>query len=151
MIDGDSFYAGGDDAFWDSLDAEAKVAHCIDWRKQAPVLEALRRGESGEWRGYDWDAFDGSMETSPLSCEPAAVVVLDGAYSARPELADLVDLRVLVVIDPARRRAQLLAREGAEYREEWEARWSEAEVHYFGHVMAPSAFDLVLGDPDLVS
>lgn len=150
-IDGDSFYAGGDGAFWDALDAESRVAHCIDWRRQAAVIESLRRGETAEWHGYDWEAFDGSVEAAPLSCRPATVVMLDGVYSARPELGALIDLRVLVLIDHVRRRAQLRAREGDDYRQEWEQRWSDAEDFYFDQVVAPTAFDLVLGESDAVS
>jgi hypothetical protein len=37
-----------------------------------------------------------------------------------------------------------LDREGEEYRADWESRWSAAEDHYFGTVMPPHRFDLVL-------
>ncbi|MEO5838811.1 MAG: hypothetical protein ABIQ73_11355 [Acidimicrobiales bacterium] len=43
------------------------------------------------------------------------------------------------------RRRQLLEREGEDYRSDWESRWSVAEDHYFGTVMPPERFDLVLG------
>jgi para-aminobenzoate synthetase len=75
------------------------------------------------------------------------VVLLDGAYSARPELADLFSLRVLLDADREVRRARLLQREGDTYRAEWEARWGDAEDHYFGAVMPHAAFDLVLTIP----
>jgi len=72
-------------------------------------------------------------------------VVLEGVYSARPELADLVDLKALLLVPDDIRRAQLLAREGEAYRRDWEARWAEAELWYFASVMPPEAFDVVLG------
>ena len=72
------------------------------------------------------------------------MIILDGAYSARPELADLFDLRVLLDAPADLRRAQLLEREGEDYREEWNARWDEAEQWYFGEVMPPESFDLVI-------
>ena len=74
-----------------------------------------------------------------------SVVVLEGAYSCRPELHDLLDLRVLLDIPPWVRRRRLLEREGDAFRADWEARWSAAEDHYFGTVMPPERFDLVLG------
>ena len=72
------------------------------------------------------------------------MVILDGAYSARPELSDLYSLRVLLDVTRDIRRARLLRREGERYRAEWEARWGEAEDLYFDVLMPPTAFDLVL-------
>ena len=45
---------------------------------------------------------------------------------------------------PSLRGAQLIEREGEDYREEWNARWDEAEQWYFGNVMPPESFDLVI-------
>ena len=72
------------------------------------------------------------------------MVILDGAYSARPELADLFDLRVLLDVPRRVRRERLLRREGERDRAEWEARWGEAEDLYFETLMPPESFDLVL-------
>ena len=143
VIDGDDFYCGGDDAYWDALGPAEKVDLVIDWRRQRTLLECLRRGEPATWRPYDWDADDGRL-AAEITAGPAGVVILDGAYSARPELADLFGLRALLDAPRHVRRARLLQREGASYRAEWEARWSEAEDFYFEQLMPPSAFDLVL-------
>jgi len=144
VIGGDSFYAGGTPDYWDSLPAADKAARVMDWRRQRPVLEALAQGVEASWHGYDWQAFDGRLESTVTVCRPASVVMLEGVYSARPELADLLDLRVLLDTEPTLRRDRLRGREGDAYRDEWEARWSEAEDHYFGSVMPPASFDLVL-------
>ena len=77
-------------------------------------------------------------------CPPKRVVFLDGAYSARPELAHLMDLRVLLDVSNEARRQRLLRREGGHYRATWEARWASAEDYYFNKVMPPEAFDLVI-------
>ena len=102
------------------------------------------KGETASWHPYDWEVDDGSLAATPVICEPAPVIILDGAYSARPELADLFDLRVLLDAPADLRRAQLIQREGEDYREEWNARWDEAEQWYFGNVMPPESFDLVI-------
>lgn len=91
-------------------------------------------------------ALDGRRRTTPTTCTPAAVVILEGAYSARPELADLLDLRVLLDAPLATRMRRLSQREGDSYRDDWFARWDEAEQHYFGTVMRADAFDLVLNE-----
>jgi uridine kinase len=144
VIDGDGFYSGGSAESWDAMSAEDKVSHCIDWRRQRPVLETLKRGESASWHPYDWEADDGTLEHMPVVCEAAPVIILDGVYSARPELADLFDLLVFLDAPTELRGERLIEREGEGYRQEWNARWDEAERWYFGTVMPPEAFDLVI-------
>ncbi len=143
VIDGDDFYRGGTDEYWDTMDARRKMELVVDWRRQRAALERLRRGAAATWRPYDWDADDGSL-AADVAGGPRDVVILDGAYSARAELADLMDLRVLLQVPHDVLRARLLEREGAGYRAEWEARWGAAEDLYFDTVMPPEAFDLVL-------
>lgn len=150
VIEGDQFYGGGSAATWDDRSAADKVAEAMDWRRQLAVLEALRSTGTAEWRSFDWDAADWDTPNSPLSaeistCRATEVVILEGAYSCRPELHGQLDSTVL--LDPPRplRRQQLLAREGEAYRADWEGRWSEAEDLYFGSIMGPDRFDLVLG------
>lgn len=144
VIDGDDFYSGGTAEEWDAMTPAEKAAQCIDWRRQRPALASLARGERASWQSYDWKADDGRLSDDPVVCKPASVVILEGVYSARPELADLEDLRVLVDVPDRVRRERLLRREGEHYRAEWESRWAEAEEYYFSAVMPPEAFDLVL-------
>ncbi len=143
VIDGDDFYRGGSDAYWDAMEPAVKVDLVIDWRRQHAVLECLRRGQPATWRPYDWEADDGRL-AAEITGDPAGTVILDGAYSARPELAHLFDLRVLLEVPRPVRRERLLRREGEVYRAAWEARWNRAEDLYFGKLVPPAAFDLVL-------
>ena len=140
VIAGDDFYAGGVGLRVDS--PEDRVAACIDWTRQRAVLLALRDGREATWRAFDWDAFDGRLCKEPTVIAPRPVVVLEGVYAARPELADLVDLRLQVHVDDACREGRLLAREGT--IGPWERQWHDAEAHYFTHIMPPAAFDAVL-------
>lgn len=152
VIEGDQFYAGGSAAMWDRRSAADKAGQVIDWRRQRGVLEALRSRGVAEWHPFDWDHEDWDSAGVPLApkvtvARATPVVVLEGAYSCRPELHDLLDLRVLLDVPRDVRRRQLLEREGDAYRTDWEGRWSVAEDHYFGSVMPPENFDLVLGRP----
>ena len=149
VIEGDEFYAGGSGATWDEKSAEEKAANVMDWRRQLHVLGTLRSGGTAEWFPFDWEAEDWDSDeaclastTNRTSARP--IVMLEGAYSSRPELHAALDLTVLLDPPAEVRRAQLLAREGDEYRNEWEHRWSAAEDHYFGVIMPPARFDLVL-------
>lgn len=143
VIEGDDFYAGGIDLRSDN--PEARIDACIDWTRQRQVLRGLQAGQAVEWRAFDWDAFDGRLLYPPTALSPAKHVILEGVYAARPELADLLDLRVLVEVAPGIRKARLLDREGAIGA--WERQWHEAEDRYFQDVMPPERFDLIYPDP----
>jgi hypothetical protein len=49
-----------------------------------------------------------------LKQQPVPVIVLDGAYCARPELTYIIDIAVLLQLDDQHRRTRLLAREGTQ-------------------------------------
>lgn len=144
VIAGDDFYAGGVAMRSDSP-AERALA-CIDWTRQRAVLEALRQGREASWRAFDWEAFDGRLEAAPTRLSPRPIVILEGVYAARPELADLVDVKLLLLVGDAVREARLLAREGDVGP--WERQWHEAETHYFTQTMPFDRFDVILdGSP----
>jgi uridine kinase len=140
VLDGDSFFAGGVAVRNDA--PERLAADCIDWRRLRPVLEALRHGRETSYHAFDWEAFNGNLETKPTRCVPTRVVILDGVYAARPELADLIDVRVLLRVPDAVRIERLLAREGS--LGPWERQWHAAEEWYFENVAPPEAFDVVI-------
>jgi uridine kinase len=143
IVDGDDFYAGGTAAEWDARTPAANADHCIDWRRlRSEALEPLLRGCTASWHPYDWRP-GGGLLPALTTCDPSPVVVLDGAYSARPELDDLVGLAVLVDVPADERRSRVMARESP-MDETWFARWDAAERHYFTHVRPGARFDLVV-------
>lgn len=144
IIKGDDFYSGGSNEMWDALSPELRVARGIDWRRQKELLDALRHTGRAVWQPYDWEADDGRIVPDAGWLEATDLIVLEGAYSCRSELAAALDLRVLVHLEDGERRRRLVERDGAAYQQDWLARWTSAEDHYFGSIMAPEAFDLVL-------
>ncbi|ANY06854.1 uridine kinase family protein [Pseudonocardia sp. HH130630-07] len=149
VIEGDDFYGGGSAATWDRRTTAERVDLVLDWRRQHDVLTRLRADGAAGWRAFDWDSEGWDGEVAPLAAATTTVriaplVVLEGAYSCRPELHGLLDLRVLLTAPAEVRRRRLVEREGAEYDEDWAVRWSTAEDHYFGTVMPAGSFDLVL-------
>jgi uridine kinase len=145
VVEGDDFYAGGTDAEWAERTVEEKVAGCIDWRRlRAEALEPLLAGRAASWHPFDFAAGAG-LAAHGVRRAPATVLILDGVYSARPELRDLVDLAVLVeAADERVRRRRLLTREGEAFMAAWHALWDEAEDHYFSRVRPRASFDLVV-------
>jgi para-aminobenzoate synthetase len=150
LVQSDDFYAAGiPDAEWDARTPQARAAGAIDWRRlRAEAIEPLRAGKPARWHAFDFDAVrpDGTypMRADFVDREPRPAIVLDGAYSTRPELADLVDLSVLVDTPIDVRHRRLAAREDEQFLAAWHARWDAAEEYYFTRVRPKSSFDLVV-------
>lgn len=147
VIESDDFYAGGTEEEWDARTPKEKANLGIDWRRlRKEVLEPLLAGQSASWHPFDWKTGKGLAEDT-MTCNPALVIVLDGVYSARPELTDLVDLKVLFEVEDGKRRERLLSREGPsriEAMENWHRRWDAAEEYYFTKVRPRSSFDFII-------
>jgi uridine kinase len=141
-----------------------------DWRRlRAQALEPLTAGGDATFRRFDWKngtepggtgpggtgpggtepGGTGSGGTEPGGTEPGgvitvrrnALIVVEGVYSAGPELSDLVDRSVLVDTPEPERLRRLRARVTPE---EWDCDWLAAEQAYFGAVRPPRSFDLIV-------
>jgi uridine kinase len=151
VVPSDDFYAAHIPTIeWEARLPQDRAADGIDWRRlRHEALEPLLAGKTARWQPFDFEAgprADGTypMHLSPTGRHPARLIILDGAYSARPELADLITLSVLVQAPLAVRHARLTAREVPAFLAAWHALWDEAEVYYFTTVRPPATFDLVV-------
>jgi uridine kinase len=155
LVATDDFFAASiTDAGWNARTAEQRAADAIDWRRlRAKALEPLRAGRSAVWHAFDFAAGLGPDGTYGLRTEPTEVaanqiIIVDGTYSSRPELADLLDYTVLVETAEPVRRARLATREKADFLAAWYQRWEGAEENYFTLVRPASAFHLVVNNKD---
>ena len=151
VIPADDFFAANiTRAEWDARTAMERARDAIDWaRLRRVALEPLRAGTSARWHSFDFAAGerpDGSYGVSADAAQrtPAPVVLLEGAYSARPELADLIDLTILVEAPAPIRQARLEARESEAFLAAWHERWDRAEDYYFDRIRPHTAFDIVV-------
>lgn len=146
----DFFAASIPNADWDRMTVEERGANVFDWaRIRAEAIMPLLAGSVARWHPFDFDSgpsADGTygMKTGVTEVEPASVIIIDGAYSSGPQLADLVNLTVLVEISETERWARLTRREEAEFLAEWHARWTAVEDFYFSNVRPRSSFDLIV-------
>lgn len=147
VVDGDDFYAPRLAARGPITATERAVLtpeqladEVIDWRRlRREALEPLLGGRDAAYRPYDWDRDDGRLGPA-VRLSAAPLVLLEGVYSGRPELADLVSAEVLVEVPEAVRVRRLAGR--GEDDAGWGPLWAAAEVHYFTHVRPPASFEV---------
>ena len=146
----DFFAASIPDVDWDRMTVEERAAKVFDWAGiRSEAIMPLLAGRTARWHPFDFDSgqrADGTygMKTKAKEVEPASVIVVDGAYSAGPQLTDLVGLTVLVELSEEERWARLARREEAEFLAQWHARWTAVEDFYFSSVRPRSSFDLIV-------
>lgn len=151
VVPGDDFFAAEmTSAEWDALSPAERASAAIDWRRlRRDALEPLLAGKVARWHPFDFAAGsrpDGTypMAADAVTLQQSPVIVLDGAYASRPELADLIDLSVVVDTPLHERHRRIAAREEKSFADAWHARWDAAEDHYFSNVRPPLSFDLVV-------
>ena len=91
----DDFWVGGSNEEWDKRSPKEKAEMAIDWKRiRTEVLEPLLAGKSAAWHPFDWKAGYG-LSQKAFRSEPKPLIVLDGAYSTRPELQDIIDFNLM--------------------------------------------------------
>jgi uridine kinase len=134
-------------AQWSERTPEERALAAVDCsRLRQLVLEPLRAGHPATWYAFGGVRADGSYEPSldAFRRDPAPVIILEGAYSTQPALADLIDCAIFVETPAPIRRARLAAREEPAILEAWHRRWDAAEAHYFANVRPVPSFDIVV-------
>lgn len=139
----DFFSANITSAEWDTYTPDQRYRRCIDWqRMRSEVMELLIAGKVAFYHPFSFETRDG-LASQWVRKDPAKVIILDGIYSARPELSDIVHLTVLVNVMPDIRYQRHNSREGNDDKL-WHARWDPVEDYYFTEVCPPMSFDLVV-------
>src|SRR5262249_4534997 len=113
---GGGFFAGAaPERGWEGRCPEERAREGGDWRRmRRDALEPLLAGRAARWRPFDFGAGPRADGTYALGNQveerkPAPVIILEGAYSSRPELADLIAISVLVEAPADVREARLRA------------------------------------------
>jgi uridine kinase len=139
----DDFYRELPDERRRRLSPREGVDEFFDWQRlRSEVLESLRAGRTARFRPFDWP--EGRLSRESVELSPAPLVVIEGVYSGRAELDDLVDFAVLVRTDEAVRRSRLAARH--DDPPSLVARWEAAEDYYFDRLRPAQEFTLVIDD-----
>jgi uridine kinase len=134
------------------LSVRDRLQAVFDWeRVRRCVLEPLRAGRAGQWYAFDFlaglrqnGAYGLRSEVTELA--PAPIILLEGSYSASPELADLIDLAVLIDVPVQERYRRVAVRDEAAFSEQWHRIWDDVETYYFTHVRPAKSFDLIVSN-----
>jgi len=108
-------------------------------RLRLEALEPLRAGHEAVFHAFDCDS--GAVSGEVTRVKPSSLVLLEGVYSAAPELGDLVD-KAIYVDTPEPERLRRLRRSVAP--EDWDAEWLRAEKEYFTGTRPLESSDLVI-------
>ncbi len=140
VVHADDFYRVMDPVERKTLDAAGGYRLYFDWeRLRDQVLEPLSTGSVANYQKYDWATNTlGEWET----LVPAEVVVVEGCYSARPELKRYYSA-VIFVKAPTNRRIAVQQERGDAW--EWIERWYAAERHYF-EISQPESYATLVWD-----
>jgi uridine kinase len=121
-------------------DGGQALAQYYDWRRiRAEVLEPLRGRRSAVFRRFDWAP--GAGPGPWVTVEPSGLILLEGVFSAAPELSDLVDRSVLIDTPEPERLRRVHARVSPE---DWDTDWLAAEHAYFDVIRPRSSFGLIV-------
>jgi uridine kinase len=108
--------------------SEKAIGSDVDWlRLREQVLKPLRHGQPARYGRYDWTSDEVTEEREVL---PGGIVIVEGIYSSRRELADSYNFRVWVECPRDLRLSRGLARDGEAARRRWEDDWMPSEDRY---------------------
>jgi molybdenum cofactor guanylyltransferase len=149
VLEGDDFYRNTLPRFTpaqrDAMSDAAVVDAVIDWQRlRDEALLPLRDGKSATFEPYDWDADNGRL-APPKTIPAGDLIIVEGVYAARPELADLVDIAVYLGVDPQTSAARYPQRKNDP---DWARFWERGETYYFSAIRPPTSFDIQLDDQD---
>lgn len=95
VVSGDDFYRVLDEAERAVLTPSQGADLYYDWQRlRDQALSPLRAGKAARFHPYDWHA--NQLADREIILRPSPYVVVEGLFVSRPQLADLVDVAVLV-------------------------------------------------------
>lgn len=103
-------------------------------RFETEVLERLRLIKSGIKAPFSYKRFDCSLmdfQREPVLCPAARLYIVEGAYSMRPELSDIYDLKIFSDISHELQIERIMKRNGPNALPAFIEKWIPMEEKYF--------------------
>ncbi|WP_257209011.1 uridine kinase [Bacillus sp. AFS031507] len=114
----------------------------FDWKRVLnQVLEPISQNREGRYQRYDWETDDiAEWHTVPIG----GIVIIEGVYSIRNELANKYDFTIWVDCPREIRLSRGLERDGEEARFIWENNWMISEDIYVENQKPFERVDLIV-------
>lgn len=105
------------------------------------ILLPLKRGENICYRPFDCQT---QSLLPPVMVQPKPLVIVEGAYSMHPELAEQYDLSAFLRVPPEVQRRRIGVRNTPEMAERFFSTWIPMEHMYFDAMDTANRCDLIL-------
>lgn len=130
------------DDFYDPTTDRTEIGATIDWRRVVDqVLAPLHSDHPGRYQRFDWD----SQSLEEWHDVPTGgIVILDGVYSLRRELADHLTYRIWLEVPRDVGMERGIARDGQASRTWWLDEWMPDEDRYVAEQRPGDAADVVI-------
>ena len=139
LVHGDDFYRVMPETERFDLNASEGYRRYFDWeRLEQQVLSPLAARQEAHYRVYNWAT--GALGDTKV-VQPRGIVIIEGVFSARPELRDYYDAIFLVNTEEKIRAQRQQQREDAPA---WVSRWDAAERFYLETHKPHTYADLVI-------
>ncbi|WBW95826.1 uridine kinase family protein [Oceanirhabdus sp. W0125-5] len=141
IIHMDDFYLPSKQRINDTV-LQKTVGADFDWKRlRNQVLIPLSTNNHTKYQVYDWatDTLGHWIEVNP-----GGIVVIEGVYSLRSELADFYDYKIFIYCQRETRLKRGLERDGENARDIWENNWMVAEDKYIREHRPFEEADLII-------
>lgn len=109
----------------------SEIGGNVDYERfQSEVLQNLKAQKCFSFRPFDCSTMSLS---APVSAEPAALSLVEGAYACHPTLINAYDLIIVMTIDEETQRARILKRNGPKMLERFINEWIPMENRYLSY------------------
>ena len=126
----------------ESMRGEETIGADFDWQRlRKQVLVPLANNEEGNYQRYDWCS-DSLSEWHRVFI--GGIVIIEGVYSTRNELADFYDFKIYVDCPSELRLKRGIERDGEAAMDMWEKIWMVAEDKYMNEHRPSERGDLVV-------
>ena len=110
-------------------------------RCAAEVIDGIKSGKPFEHRIFNCKAggYDGFK-----SIDPSKPIIIEGAYSMRPEFIGIYDYKIFMAVDEDIQLDRILERNGKEALEIFKSKWIPLENRYFEYFNVEEQCDTVI-------
>ena len=111
------------------------------------VINGINCGKTFEYRIFSCKTggYNGTE-----SVDPSKPIIVEGAYSLRPEFADAYDYKIFMTVDESIQLDRILKRNGREALEIFKSKWIPLENRYFEHFNITEQCDIIINNNEVI-